>query len=293
MVVEVERPLSFVIVTGLSGAGKSEALRCFEDLGYFAVDNLPPTFLPRFAELLSLPGSTIDRVAAVCDVRGGEFFDALYEALHELKARSAEYRIVYLEASDDVLIKRFKETRRRHPLALEATVSEGIAEERVLMAKVSEIADVHIDTSTMAAAELRDNIRTRFGSEVRKGLLVTVASFGYKYGVPLDADLVIDVRFLPNPHYDEKLRPLTGNDPRVKEFVLGRKETSSFLKRFNALLDFLMPHYVAEGKSHLTVAMGCTGGVHRSVAIAEETAHHLRQKGYNVILRHRDVGRSG
>ena len=284
--------MEFTIITGLSGAGKTEAVRCFEDMGYFCIDNLPPTLILKMAELCSLPGSKIKKVALVSDVRGGEFFDALSEALRELKKKNINRQILFLEASDETLVKRFKETRRRHPLARGGQIIEGIRKERELLGQLRGQADMIIDTSGSAAYELRDKIRTSFlGPQKRKGILITVVSFGYKYGVPMDADLVLDVRFLPNPNYIPDLQPLSGEDKKVKDFVLMREETKEFLQKYLDLLAFLLPHYVSEGKSHLTVALGCTGGTHRSVVLAEETRKFLRKKGYNVIVRHRDIGR--
>lgn len=286
-------PLAFTIITGFSGAGKSEAIRCFEDLGYFCIDNLPPNLIVRLADLCSLPGSKIENVAVVSDVRGGEFFQALFEALRELKDKGMTYQIVFLEASDAVLVKRFKETRRRHPLAASGQVIEGIKEEKALLERLRGMADIVINTSEITAAELKDKIRsTVLAEDKQKGVLVTVISFGYKYGVPLDADIVMDVRFLPNPHYDKNLKPLTGEHQKVRDFVLKRPITEKFLAVFTSLLQFLMPHYITEGKTHLTIALGCTGGTHRSVALAKEVANFLKNEGYNAITRHRDVDRT-
>lgn len=286
------KDLEFTIITGLSGAGKSEAIRCFEDMGYFCIDNLPPTLIPKVAELLSLPGSKVRKVALVVDVRGREYFNKVWDALRELKRMQISHEILYLEASDDTLIKRFKETRRRHPLAEGGEVIDGIKRERDLLSSLKEAADMVIDTTGIVTYELKDKIRSQFvGGPVEKGLLVSVISFGYKYGVPLDADLVIDVRFLPNPHYVDELSRLTGEDEEVRHFVLERSVTKSFLKKFESLLSYLMPHYIKEGKTHFTIALGCTGGTHRSVTLAEEVQKFLKDKGYNVIVRHRDVSR--
>lgn len=288
----MENSLEFTIITGLSGAGKSEAVRCFEDMGYFCIDNLPATLIPRMAELCSLPGSKIKKVALVSDVRGGEFFDALFEALRELKSRAINYQILFLEASDEELVKRFKETRRRHPLAEAGQIIEGIEKERRILQGLRGSADMIIDTTNIENYELRDKIRSSFlGKQKQKAILITVFSFGYKYGVPIDADLVIDVRFLPNPHYINALRNLSGEDKPVKDFVLNRTETKRFLTKFKELMLFLLPHYISEGKTHLTIAIGCTGGTHRSVALANETYRFLAEKGYNVTIRHRDIGR--
>ena len=288
----MEKDLEFTIITGLSGAGKSEAMRCFEDLGFFCIDNLPATLIPKMAELCSLPGSKIRQVALVSDVRGGEFFDALFESLRDLKGKDIKYQILFLEASDEELVRRFKETRRRHPLAEGGQIIEGIERERRILNSLRGSADMIIDTTNIETYQLRDKIRSSFlGTQKQKGILITVISFGYKYGVPIDADLVIDVRFLPNPHYVDRLRPMSGEDQEVKDFVFKRAETGRFLKLFEELMVFLLPHYVSEGKTHLTLAIGCTGGTHRSVALSNEIADFLGKKNYNVTVRHRDVGR--
>lgn len=287
-----EEPMQFTIITGLSGAGKSEAVKCFEDMGYFCIDNLPPTLISQIADLCSLPGSKIHRVAVVSDVRGGEFFDHLFESLKELKLKDIDYQIVFLEASDDVLVKRFKETRRKHPLSEEGRIIEGIMEERKIMEQLRGAADIIIDTSQLEAYQLRDELRsTILAEQKQKGLLTTVISFGYKYGIPIDADLVMDVRFLPNPHYVEKLRALNGKDKKVVDFVMRRAEAKKFLEDFTSLLSFLLPRYVSEGKTHLTLAIGCTGGTHRSVAFVDEISKFLKKEGYNVMVRHRDIGK--
>jgi len=286
--------IEFAVITGLSGAGKSEAIKCFEDMGYFCIDNLPPSLIPKMAELCTLPGSKVRQVAVVCDVRGGEFFDTLFEELQKLKALEISYQIVFLEASDEVLVKRFKETRRRHPLAEEGAIVEGIHRERQMMEQLRGQANLVIDTSNLAPFELKDKIRTAVlkKDKQKKGIMITVMSFGYKYGMPLDADLVMDVRFLPNPHYIESLRPFDGTNENVCDFVLNRSESHKFLKKFKGLLAFLLPRYVAEGKTHFTVAIGCTGGTHRSVAIAEDIVKFLKEKEYNVVVRHRDMGKA-
>lgn len=286
--------IEFAIITGLSGAGRSEAIKCFEDMGFFCIDNLPPSLIPKMAELATLPGSKVNQVAVVCDVRGGEFFDDLLEELQKLKEQGITYQILFLEASDEVLVKRFKETRRRHPLSEEGAIVEGIHKERHIMEQLRGQANLIIDTSELATFELKDKIRTAIlkQDKQKKGIMITIMSFGYKYGMPLDADLVIDVRFLPNPHYIEALRDFNGTNEKVRDFVLNRSESRTFIKKFTGLLAFLLPRYVAEGKTHLTIAIGCTGGKHRSVAIAEESATFLREKDYNAIVRHRDYQRS-
>lgn len=285
--------IEFAIITGLSGAGKSEAIKCFEDMGYFCIDNLPPSLIPKMAELCTLPGSKVRQVAVVCDVRGGEFFDTLFEELLRLKSQGVQYQIIFLEASDAVLIKRFKETRRRHPLAEEGAIIDGIQRERLMMEQFRGRANLVIDTSNLAPFELKDKIRTAIlkKDKQKKGVMITVMSFGYKFGMPLDADLVMDVRFLPNPHYIESLKHFDGTNENVCSFVLDRPESKTFLKKFLGLLAFLLPRYVSEGKTHLTIAIGCTGGTHRSVAIADEAAKFLAEKDYNVVVRHRDMNR--
>jgi UPF0042 nucleotide-binding protein len=285
--------IEFAVITGLSGAGKSETIKCFEDMGFFCIDNLPPSLIPKMAELCSLPGSKIKQVAVVCDVRGREFFDDLFGELQHLNKLEVPYQIIFLEASDEVLVKRFKETRRRHPLSEEGAIVEGIHKERHIMEQLRGQANLVIDTSNLASFELKDKIRTAFlrQDKEKKSIMITIMSFGYKFGMPLDSDLVMDVRFMPNPHYIESLRCYDGTNENVRDFVLNRAETQDFLEKLRDMLSFLLPRYVVEGKTHLTIAIGCTGGTHRSVAIAEETAKFLREKDYNVVVRHRDSGR--
>jgi RNase adapter protein RapZ len=281
----------FTIVTGLSGAGRSEAARSLEDLGYFVVDNLPPTLLPKMAELAERPGGP-GRLAAVVDARGGVFFGELSKALEELQQKSIPYRIVYLEASDDDLVKRYEATRRRHPLAPADRVVEGIRKERLMMESLREEADLILDTTGVTPHGLRSKIRDAFAdSAPEAGLRVSVISFGYKHGTPRDADLVIDCRFLPNPHWVDELRPLPGTDDRVKTYVKGQQTYREFMRRLRALLGYMIPGFVAEGKSYLTVAIGCTGGRHRSVVIGDELAGFFRDKGLPVIVEHRDLDR--
>ncbi len=282
-----------VVITGMSGAGRSEAIHTFEDLGYFTVDNLPPSFIRQLIDLAQLPESPMHRLAVVSDVRSHEFFDELAGELAGLKREGVRLSVLFLEADDDTLLRRFKETRRPHPLAEEAdSLLDGIMAERFLLQQVREQADMVINTSDMKPLQLRQAIRERFiPGTAEDALAVSVSSFGFKYGTPSDADLVIDVRFLPNPHYDPELRPLTGLDPAVRDFVMGREETGVFLAKWFELLDVLVPGYVAEGKHHLAIALGCTGGMHRSVALAEATASYLREKGFHAVVAHRDMGR--
>jgi UPF0042 nucleotide-binding protein len=279
-------------LTGLSGAGKSQAAHVLEDLGFFCVDNLPPALIPRFAELVLHAQGKVPRAAVVVDVRSGEFFDALTDALEHLDSLGLAYRIVFLDASDAVLVRRFKETRRKHPLSGAGSVLEGIREERRRLQPLRERAHRILDTSNMSPAQLRDELRGVFGSPgPGVGLAVTVVSFGYKHGIPMDADLVFDTRFLPNPHYVEGLRPRSGLDPEVRAYVLDSPAGQAFWRRFLDMVLFLLPEFEREGKTDVTVAVGCTGGKHRSVAVAEELVRVLREQGYEVRVRHRDLHR--
>lgn len=280
----------FTIITGLSGAGRSEAAKNLEDLGYFVIDNLPPALIERMATLVSGPGIKVKDVALVVDVRGGEFFPELERALADLRQRGIPYRIIFLEASDLSIVRRFEATRRRHPLATSGSVVDGIHEERELMAGLREQADLVIDTTEVNVHGLRDKIRSFFlEASPRSGLAVNVISFGYKHGLPLDADLAFDVRFLPNPHWIEELRPLTGLNRRVRGYVLEQEAAREFLAKIRDLLEFLLPGYVREGRHYLTIAVGCTGGHHRSVVIADEIARFLQEKGFPSTVVHRDI----
>src|SRR6266542_2069739 len=285
---QVEGP-DFVIVTGLSGAGRSEAARSLEDLGDFVVDNLPPALIGKMAELAAGSGGP-ERVAIVVDVRGGVFFAELSRGLEELKDLKVPYRILYLEATDGDLVNRFGATRRRHPLAVGDRVAEGIRKEREMMEALRGDADLIIDTSGMTPHGLRDRIREAFAmAPPEAGLQVSIVSFGYKYGIPRDADIVLDVRFLPNPYWVQKLRALPGTDQRVRGYVHAQKPYGEFMKRLRALLEFTVPGYVAEGKSYLSVVVGCSGGRHRSVVVAEELGMFFMKKGMPVTVEHRDL----
>ena len=280
-----------LLITGLSGAGRSEAARSLEDIGYFVVDNLPPALLPKMAELAASPGGP-GRVAIVVDARGGVFFRELSRALEELREQRVPSRIVFLDASDDDLVNRYEATRRRHPLAPADRVAEGIRKERLMMESLRADADLVIDTSGLTPHDLRDRIREMFAqAPPEAGLLVTVVSFGFKYGSPRDADLVLDVRFLPNPHWVDELRPLPGTNQKVREYVEGQEEYEAFMKRLESLLDVVVPGYVDEGKSYLTVAIGCTGGRHRSVVVGDDLADYFRERGHRVSVEHRDIDR--
>lgn len=281
-----------VIVTGLSGAGKTQAVRSLEDLGFFCVDNLPPTLIPKFVELCTESKKDIDKIALVVDVRGREFFNALSEVLNELDRMEVKYEVLFLEASRETLIRRFKETRRSHPLGVDGDVLHWIDEERNRLQEIRGRAHKVIDTSNLSNSQLREEINNLFGdgADVWK-IRIMVVSFGYKYGVPMDSDLVFDVRFMPNPHYDPVLGPKTGNDREVQDFVMNSPDSKEFLGKFLGFVDFLLPQYIKEGKTSLTIAVGCTGGVHRSVALTNKLADYLSSRGYNVRTKHRDIKR--
>src|SRR3954469_12094662 len=281
----------FVVITGFSGAGKSQAMACFEDAGYFCVDNLPPEMIGSLADLFGHEGSKVESAAVVCDVRGGEFFDALVQVLGELEKRELPSRVLYLEAAEGVLVNRYKETRRRHPLAEGGQVSEGIHEERELLEPLRERADVRIDTTDMSASRLRKVVADKMLRPETEGkLAVTFLTYGFKHGTPREADLSFDVRFLPNPHYESELRELTGRDAAVVQYVDGSDGIQDFYDKLIPLLDYLLPAYVREGKSHLTVGIGCTGGRHRSVVIAERLAREYGQRDELMVdVVHRDV----
>src|SRR5215213_3453180 len=282
-----------VIISGLSGAGKSSAMNVFEDAGYFCVDNLPAEMIRSLSELFLLEGSKVERAAVVCDSRGGEYVTALAGILEQLATTGVVHRVVFLTADEQTLVTRYKETRRRHPLSPHGSVVDGIRAEQELLAPVRERADLVIDTSGLSAAALRRKIADELLEPSTSGKLsVTFTSFGHKHGPPRDADLAFDVRFLPNPHYDAELRPLTGFDERIVAYVGRDGRLQEFYARVLPLLDYLLPQYIAEGKAHLVVAIGCTGGRHRSVAIAEHLAAAFRGRDeYFVEVQHRDVDR--
>ena len=279
-----------VILTGISGAGKASALKSFEDMGYQAVDNLPLELMPEFAGLVS-KSKDIERAAIVVDVREGQALDRLPAIIKHIK-RVLPTRVVFLDAQDPVLVRRYSETRRPHPLRRSETVSRSIVEERQMLDAARNVADILIDTSRFNVHELRAEIQKRFGhADQSENLLVSCLSFGFKNGVPLDADLVFDVRFLPNPHFVPEFHDKTGLDPKVAGYVRSFPQTNEFLDKVTELMLYLMPHYVKEGKSYLTIGFGCTGGQHRSVMMAEEMAHRLTKAGYQVKAVHRDMPR--
>ncbi len=283
----------FVLITGLSGSGKGSVLKAFEDLGYHCVDNLPLDLIARFAEMCRQPGSRIEKAAVVVDIREGEALSQLPTVFHNLTRENLKISLVFLEASDHALIRRFEETRRPHPLGRDLPVREGIRLERVLLKPMRQLADVVIDTTRLNVHELRELILTRFGRlAARKSMLVSVVSFGFRAGVPPDADLVFDVRFLPNPNYVARLKKMNGRDLAVRRFMDSYPETREFLSRLLDFLQFLLPRYVQEGKSYLTLAIGCTGGRHRSVALAEQLGKALAHEGYRVKIAHRDLAHS-
>lgn len=281
------QPAELAIITGMSGSGKASVLKAFEDLGYYCVDNLPVGLIPHFAELVN-QSSEIKRAALVVDVREGAQLDDLPEIVKSVK-RALPTQMVFLEASDDVLLRRYSETRRPHPLGTDKTVRASLATERRHLRHIRSIADLVIDTSRFNVHELRSYINERFQKkESDRSILVSCVSFGFKHGVPEDADLVFDVRFLPNPHFVPEFRPLTGRDARVAKYIRSFPQSREFIRRISQLLVYLLPHYIREGKSYLTISFGCTGGQHRSVMIAEDVGQRLRKAGYRVKVVHRD-----
>ncbi|RPH85145.1 MAG: RNase adapter RapZ [Candidatus Rokuibacteriota bacterium] len=284
--------MTFVVITGPSGAGKSYAIKCFEDMGFFCVDNLPTTLIPTFADLVARSNQTASRVALGVDVREGEYLTHLLDTLSELRGRGHTVEVLFLEANEEALVRRYRETRRRHPLAPEGNVVEGIRAERKALSTMREVADRIVDTSTLTVHQLKDRLIDMYVTPgQRTGLTISLVSFGFKHGVPFDADLVFDVRFLPNPHFVEGLRALDGRDARVREFILAHEESRELLRRLDDFLGFVLPAYQREGKAYLTVAVGCTGGRHRSVALVEELRGLLRRLGLAASVVHRDMDR--
>jgi UPF0042 nucleotide-binding protein len=279
----------FLIITGLSGAGRSQAADTFEDLGWFVIDNLPPALIAKVAELVQSPGSTTERVALV--VGTGQYFDEVRGALDQLRTSTRRVRVLFLEASSEALVRRYENTRRRHPFAEADGLLEGIQRERTMLEAVKSEADVVVDTTELNVHQLRDRLLELFARDAGPGMQTSVVSFGYKHGLPLDVDLVLDCRFLPNPHWVDELRPLTGLDQPVRDYVLDQPDTKEFLSRVDELFELLLPAYVREGKSYLTLAVGCTGGNHRSVVIAEELATLLAGRGFSPTVSHRDIRR--
>lgn len=286
--------MDFFIISGMSGAGKSHAASVLEDMGFYCVDNMPPELIPKFAEMCIAANSRFSHVALVTDIRAGLDFSALFDALDSVKTLDCNYKILYFEAATDVIIKRYKETRRRHPLFSEGTPIERIIEkESEMLSGVRARADYIIDTSTLTASSLRERLIQFFENNALRdqSMIINVSSFGFKYGVPADADLVFDVRFLPNPYYDILLRPKTGLDPEVYNFVMKYQQTTDFLSHLYNMIDFLIPQYIEEGKTSLNIAIGCTGGKHRSVALTENLGNHIAELGYKTVKMHRDSSR--
>ncbi len=282
--------MKYVILTGMSGAGKSTVLKFFEDIGYFCVDNLPPSLIPKFIELCDKPGSEIEKVAIGIDIRGGKLFDDFFTYLLEIKNEKHLFEILFLDCSDEVLLKRYKETRRRHPLAKGERIITGIIRERELLSDIRRKSDYIIDTSHILARQLKQKINDIFiENKEFDSLMINILSFGFKYGIPSDADLVFDVRFLPNPFYIEELKPLTGNDVSVHDYVMKFEESNIFLNKLLDMVNFLIPNYIKEGKNQLVIAIGCTGGKHRSVTLANELYNNLNKLQYSTIITHRDI----
>jgi UPF0042 nucleotide-binding protein len=285
--------MEFVVITGMSGAGKSLVAKYMEDLGFFCVDNLPPALIPKFAEIISQSSGKFHRIALVIDVRGGELLNEIFPGLNALKELGFTYKILFLEASDAVLIKRYKESRRSHPLALSGRLIDGINEERKILQRIRDSADHIIDTSNLPTAVLKEEINNIFLRGIEfKGIIINIISFGFKYGIPIECDLVFDVRFIPNPYYVEELKKLTGKNEAVKNYVMNNECTKVFFDKITDLLDFLITNYRKEGKTQLIIGIGCTGGQHRSVAIAESLYQYLLSNKYSVVIDHRDIDKA-
>ncbi|WP_313344443.1 RNase adapter RapZ [Sedimentibacter sp.] len=284
--------MEFVIITGMSGAGKSQAIKILEDINYYCMDNMPPALLTNFAELCVSSSKDVNKVAVVADIRSGVFFKDLFNSLEILRSKGIKYRILYLDASDDELVKRYKEQRRPHPLSATGTIVDGIQEERYKLEEVKKRSDYIIDTTNMKLGQLKEELHNIFvQGNILYNLNITLMSFGYKYGIPQDSDLVFDVRFLPNPFYIEELKDFTGNDKNVQDYVMSFDSSEVFIDKLVDMLLFLLPHYVIEGKTNLVISIGCTGGKHRSVTITNRIASILSRQNYRVIVNHRDVNK--
>ena len=281
--------MRFLIVTGMSGAGKSTVLKFLEDVNYFCVDNLPPGLIPKFIELCEA-SSDIENVALGIDIRGGKLFKDLFSYVSEMKSETNKFEILFMDCSDEVLLKRYKESRRSHPLARGDLATVGIKREREMLKDIKKRSDYIIDTSHMLTRQLRSQLSDMFLENKKfDSLMITVLSFGFKYGIPTDADLVFDVRFLPNPFYIAELKSHTGNDVAVRDYVMQFEEANTFLNMLNEMLEFLIPNYIKEGKNQLVISIGCTGGKHRSVTLANEVYNNLKRLGHSVVIAHRDI----
>ncbi len=281
--------MRFIIITGLSGAGKTQVIRCMEDLDYYCIDNMPPLLVGKFAEICQRSSGKIDKVAMVIDIRGGDMFNQMVDEINNLKSLNYEYEILFLDAGDETLIKRYKETRRVHPLSKDGTsLAESIKKERLALEGIKNKADHIIDTSNYKASQLKNVVYELFESD-RRGLVINVTSFGFKYGIAVDGDLIFDVRFLPNPFYEESLKKHTGLEPCVQDYVLSFEQTNVFIEKLKDMTEYLIPYYIEEGKAQLVVGIGCTGGQHRSVTVAVKLYEYLKEKGYNVVISHRDI----
>jgi UPF0042 nucleotide-binding protein len=282
--------MKFLIVTGLSGAGKSLSIKYLEDLGYFCVDNLPPALIVKFAELWSQSKSNAENIALVIDIRGGKFFDQLQTSLEELKNAGFDYEVLFLEASDDILIKRFKASRRQHPLAVDGRIIRGIKAERRKLEHIKSKASFIIDTTNMLPSDLKDEMKHLFvEGGTSEGINISVVSFGFKYGIPLDSDMVFDVRFLPNPYYIESLKKYSGMDEGVRSYVMKWPEAVEFMNKLVDMVEFLIPNFIKEGKSQLVISIGCTGGRHRSVTMVNMLSQKLKENKHRVMTEHRDI----
>ena len=285
--------MRFILITGLSGAGKTQVIRCMEDLGYYCIDNMPPVLLPKFAEICYSSGGKIDKVAMVIDIRGGDMFNQLLSQINYLKELNYEFEILFLEADDSTLVKRYKETRRMHPLAKDgAPLLDGIRNERAILNNVKKCANHVIDTSNIKVSQLKEAVKKLFeGDSKSGGIVINVTSFGFKYGIIIDGDLVFDVRFLPNPFYIEELKEHTGLEKCVQDYVMDFKQTNVFLDKLKDMIKYLIPYYIEEGKTQLVIGVGCTGGQHRSVTLAIKLYEYLKEQGYNAIISHRDIAK--
>lgn len=285
--------MKFVIITGMSGSGKSNAIKNFEDIGYYCIDNMPPKLFIKFAQLCTQLEGGVSKVAFAVDTRSGKMFRELCACIDEFEQEIGKLEILFLDCDSNILVKRYKESRRQHPLSEAGTILEGIEQERILLEDVRRRANYIVDTSNMKPAQLRDYINTVFASDVdtKKRITVNVLSFGFKYGIPMDADVVMDVRFLPNPFYIPELKEKTGLDSEVSDYVMSFDVSRQFAAKLCDMFDFLMPQYVAEGKSNIVIAIGCTGGKHRSVTLANELTRHLTDRGYNTFANHRDINK--